>query len=124
MARPRAKADAIFTAIETFATNDAHGNPILIHEGTRLAEKDLVGPSLYWTADGGEAAAAAARLRLRAETARQHQARADAHAEAAKPKVRAIQSFDDFPNLPVTAGEIFDADSEVVQRVPEAFVPA
>ena len=38
-------------------------------------------------------------------------------------KLRAVRSFDDFPNVPVLEGELFAHDAEVVQRVPEAFEP-
>jgi hypothetical protein len=88
-----------------------------------LRKKDLVGPALYWSLDGDEVAACAARRRLREEVSRrQHGVETEAHAAASgKVRMRAIRSFDDFPNIPVTAGEIFDADSEVVRRVPEGF---
>jgi hypothetical protein len=111
----------------------AHGTPAatetpirsLIHQGTRVDAKHLVGPALYWAPDGDETTATAARLRLRAEIALQQQTGGDNLAETtAKPKVRAIRSFSDLPNLPVAEGDLYDVDAEVVRRVPEAFVPA
>lgn len=47
----------------------------------------------------------------------------DRIAESEVSKVRALKSFVDPPFLPVTEGEIFNADADVVTRVPEAFEP-
>jgi hypothetical protein len=124
MARTRSET-VVYTAVTPFCTNDGAGNPRFVSAGTKLRE--IVGPAKFWVQDADDLDVAERKLALDEETS-QAQANRDARAQKAAERadrpsrrVRAVKSFTDWPNVDVTEGEIYLADSPVVIRCPEAF---
>jgi hypothetical protein len=113
-------------AVTDFVTTDSAGNPRFISAGMKLREP--VGAEKFWLkGDVDDADIAQRRLELD-EDASRAQANRDARASEAAERadrpgrrVRARTSFEDYPNVDVTEGEIYLADSPVVIRCPEGF---